>query len=275
MKKTLFISLCLFSALYGCGPKDNTVSYNEETGLTVCHYSNVKDTVYLKLSDLAEDFRIIRFDNSPEAIFTYRSNPTITEHYIGISNDDQPYMLFKSDGKFLCTVGRVGQGPGEYPMTIYDAAIDEQEQKIYLGSFGFSDKILIYDLKGNYLEDRQIDYRLNKPRIELEEDKSLSIVHLPIQRSEESPLVSQYSKEGKLIAQLEEAPYFKVNNYNQDIFAYHNVPDLSFHLTSVDTLYHYIKSEYRIVPKFTLDFGAMEEKPIHIYNQYFGKNLPR
>lgn len=63
MKKTLFISLCLFSALYGCGPKDNTVSYNEETGLTVCHYSNVKDTIYLKLSDLVEDFRIIRFDN--------------------------------------------------------------------------------------------------------------------------------------------------------------------------------------------------------------------
>ena len=51
---------------------------------------------------------------------------------------------------------------------------------------------------------------------------------------------------------------------------YHNVPDLSFHLTSVDTLYHYIKSENRIVPKFTLDFGAMEEKPIHIYNEIPG-----
>ena len=85
MKKTLFISLCLFSALYGCGPKDNTVSYNEETGLTVCHYSNVKDTVDIKLSDLAEDFRIIKFDNSSEAIFNYRSTPTITEHYIEIA----------------------------------------------------------------------------------------------------------------------------------------------------------------------------------------------
>lgn len=240
MKKTLFISLCLFSALYGCGPKDNTVSYNKETGLTVCHYSNIKDTVNIKLSDLVEDFRIVRFDNSPEAIFTYRTLPTITDHYIGIGiTASQPYMLFNSDGKFLCTAGKIGQGPGEYPMSIYDAAIDEQEQRIYLGSFGFLNKIMVYDLKGNFLEDRQIDYELNKPKFELGEGKSLSIIHLPIQRSEESPLVSQYSKEGKLIAQLEEAPYLKVEDYNQEVFAYHNVPDLSFHLTSVDTLYHY------------------------------------
>ena len=109
---------------------------------------------------------------------------------------------------FLCTAGKIGQGPGEYPMSIYDAAIDEQEQRIYLGSFGFLNKIMVYDLKGNFLEDRQIDYELNKPKFELGEDKSLSIIHLPIQRSEESPLVSQYSKEGKLIAQLEEEPYF-------------------------------------------------------------------
>ena len=109
MKKTLFISLCLFSALYGCGPKDNTVSYNEETGLTVCHYSNVKDTVYLKLSDLVEDFRIVRFDNNPEAIFTYRTLPTITDHYIGIGTSaSQPFMLFNSDGKYLCTAGKIG-----------------------------------------------------------------------------------------------------------------------------------------------------------------------
>ena len=152
MKKTLFISLCLFSALYGCGPKDNTVSYNKETGLTVCHYSNVKDTVNIKLSDLVEDFRIVRFDNSPEAIFTSRTLPTITDHYIGIGiTASQPYMLFNSDGKFLCTAGKIGQGPGEYPMSIYDAAIDEQEQRIYLGSFGFLNKIMVYDLKGNFL----------------------------------------------------------------------------------------------------------------------------
>ena len=136
MKKTLFFSLCFFSALYGCGPKDNTVSYNKETGLTVCHYSNVKDTVDIKLSDLVENFRIVRFDNSPEAIFAYRTLPTITDHYIGIGiTASQPYMLFNSDGKFLCTAGKIGQGPGEYPMSIYDAAIDEQEQKIYLGCF--------------------------------------------------------------------------------------------------------------------------------------------
>ena len=36
---------------------------------------------------------------------------------------------------------KFGQGPGEYPMTIYDSAIDEQEQRIYLGSFGFLNKI--------------------------------------------------------------------------------------------------------------------------------------
>ena len=38
--------------------------------LTVCHYQDVSDTIEMKLSELVEDCRIVRFEDNDSAITT-------------------------------------------------------------------------------------------------------------------------------------------------------------------------------------------------------------
>ena len=262
----IFIACCLI-LLCSCNHKDDTISYIHSDDFTICHYQNVKDTAYINLSDLIEEFKIVRFDNIDTAIFNYRSTPTITDHFIGIAQSRNAYLLFNNDGKFLNKVGNIGQGPGEYPMTIYDAIIEENENEIYLASFAFLKKILVYNMNGDFKYEIVTDTRLNKPKIRLGKDKSLSILHLPFENESEKTLAFQYNQVSELQYRYNAPSYLWMTDFNQDLFAYHNVPEFSFHITSCDTLYHYETNTNKLHPKFSIDFGHMDDPPIHIYNE--------
>ena len=56
----------------------------------------------------------------------------------------------------MADIGGVGQGPGEY-LYLFSWLVDEKENRIYLGP-GRADKVLVYDLKGNYLPDEVIRF---------------------------------------------------------------------------------------------------------------------
>lgn len=265
--KDILILLILIS---GCQSRDNTVSIisnNKGDSLLICHYQEIKDTVELHLSDLIDDFKIIRFENSERAIFKSRVLPTITNNYIGIPQVGAPFLLFDKEGKFINNIGRIGQGPGEYPMTIYDAIIDEEENEIHLAPFAFLNKVLVYDLEGSLIREQTVEDKLNKPKIRLKEDERLVIIHLPLEMNQKKILAFQYDQERKLIETKQAPGHLWVKDFSQELFAYHNVPEFSFYITSCDTLFHYLPETNKILPKLTMDFGNMEEIPIHIYNE--------
>ena len=267
IKYILFICILLIS---GCKSKNNTLSIttdNNGDSLLICHYQEIKDTVELHLSHLIEDFKIVRFENSEKAIFKSRTLPTITTNYIGIPQTGDSFLLFDKEGKFINNVGKIGQGPGEYPMTIYDAIIDEKENEIHLVSFAFLNKVLVYDLEGNFIREQITEDKLNKPKIRLEENGQLTIVHLPLEMNNKKVLAFQYTQEGKLIKTTQAPEHLVVKDFSQELFAYHNVPEFSFYITSCDTLFHYLPTSNKIQAKLTMDFGNMEEVPIHIYNE--------
>ncbi len=268
--KDILFTYILLALVSGCQSKDKTLSIitdNNGDSLFICHYQEIKDTVKLHLSALIKDFKIVRFENSERAIFKSRVLPTITNNYIGIPQVGASFLLFDKGGKFINNIGRIGQGPGEYPMTIYDAIIDEEENEIHLASFAFLNKVLVYDLEGNFIREQTVEDKLNKPKIRLKEDKNLAIIHLPIEQNQEKILAFQYDQEGKLIETKQAPGYLWVKDFSQELFAYHNVPEFSFYITSCDTLFHYLPETNKILPKLSMDFGNIEEVPIHIYNE--------
>ena len=270
MKSTKYILLICILLISGCQSKDNSVSIttdNKGDALITCHYQEIKDTIDLYLSDLIEDLKIVRFENSERAIFKSQTLPTITTNYIGIPQTGDSFLLFDKEGKFINNVGKIGQGPGEYPMTIYDAIIDEKEDEIHLASFAFLNKVLVYDLGGNFIREQITEEKLNKPKIRLEENGQLTIVHLPLEMNKKKILAFQYTQEGKLIKTTQAPEHLVVKDFSQEVFAYHNVPEFSFYITSCDTLFHYSPTNHKIQAKLTMDFGNMEEVPIHIYNE--------
>lgn len=278
-KVSILATLYVTSLMAGCttaSKGDGTLTLVENDGniLTVCHFNQVKDTIDINLSELVEDFKVVRFEDSDSAFF--KSNGLcITDHYIGILQTDiRPFLLFGHDGKLKCQVGAVGNGPGEYNQSIYDEAINEKMGEIYLSSFAFYSKILVYNTTdGKFVREIVTKENLSKPKIEVSDNGDITIIHMPFENNKEKFLAIVYDKEGVFKQELKPTPNFLQQNFDQDIFAYHNVPEFSFWLSSCDTLFHYDKNANKIYPKFKMDFGEVSETPLHIYNELPGYYL--
>lgn len=289
---TLFVtSLILFLASCTTSKEgDGSVSVIETecNTITVCHFNEVKDTISLNLSDLVKDFKIVRFENKEEAYFK-PNMPSITDKYIGIRTSRHPFLLFDHSGKLLNEVGSVGVGPGEYIM-LYDEVIKEKLGKIYLSPSGHSSKILEYNIDGSFVRDIVVKANLNKPKIDVADNGDITVIHMPFTSDKEKFLALQYDKDGNLKSELKpphellvqsRTPLGSPIGFNNEVFSFRNTSDLSFMITSFDTLFHYNKKENKVYPKFTIDFGGMTDIPGHIYSEipdyyltlFFGKGV--
>lgn len=280
MKKiSITAVMCCALLMVSCNtpPKgDGTLTFVGTDGdlLTVCHFNRVTDTVEMNLSDLVEDFRIVRFENTDSAFFKCAMMPIVTDNYIGVrQTSGLPFLLFDKDGRLRCKVGSIGNGPGEYSQSIYDEAINEETGEIYLSFFAFFPKIMVYNTDGQFVREIVTKENLSKPKIEVDNDGDITIVHMPFENNKEKFLSIVYDKDGMFKQELKPALSFLQKDFNQDIFAYHNVPEFSFWLTSCDTLFHYNKKMNKVYPKFKMDFGNTSEAPLHIYNELSGYYL--
>lgn len=279
MKRTsIAVTMCAVLLATGCSKSskgDGTLTFVETDGntLTVCHFSQVKDTIDINLSDLVEEFKIVRFENSDSAFFKTRYL-CITDHYIGIRQAESlPFLLFDHKGKMKCQVGAIGNGPGEYSRTIYDEVINEKTGEIYLSVSSSLPKILVYNTDGKFVREVVTKEKLNKPKVEVDDNGDMTIIHMPFTYNKEKFLAAVYDKYGSFKQELKPTPNFLQQDFNQEIFAYHNVPEFSFYLTSCDTLFHYNKNANKLYPKFKMDFGEVSEIPMHIYSELPGYYL--
>lgn len=278
--KTCFASLSLLLVgLFGCTntsrqmmkENDGSVQLVETQGntLAICKFQTSQDTLNIPLSELVEDCKIIRFENIEQALFKAWFI-TVTDNYIGVRQSEAAYKLYDSRGKYLCDIGAVGNGPGEYNISIYDEIIDEKGKRIFFSPFT-GDKIMIYGLDGKWIKDIKLPRKINKPKISLNPDGTLSVVHMSF--SEEEPLAFQVDLDGNIQKQLLTGPNRKVRNFDGEIFAYQNSGKLDFFHTSIDTLYRYDAAENQLLPLFTMDFPNPSKKPIHIYTDLPGHTI--
>ena len=200
---------------------DGSVTTIESNGnkLTVCDLSAVKDTIEVPLSEFVEDCRIVRFETSEEAYFkAWFINAT--DKHIGIRQGNQDvFKLFDRDGKFLYNVGSVGSGPGEYDTTLYDECIDEKNGHIFFTPF-VGKRIMMYDINGQWIKDIPLPMQINKAKIWVNEDGSLSVVHMPFEEGE--PLAFRVDTEGNILNQIPATAATKVMNFDGEVFSYRN-----------------------------------------------------
>ena len=104
---------------------------NPDGPLYICDLKAAGDTIDIPLSELVEDCRIVRFETSDEALFKAWWIE-VSDNYICVRQQSNVVKLYDKDGKFLCNIGAMGNGPGEYPVTIYDGSIDERGGHIFL-----------------------------------------------------------------------------------------------------------------------------------------------
>lgn len=98
-----------------------------------------------KLSSLLEHFDIIPLETSDDCLIgeIFNIKKRCGRYYVQHSNQ-MKLDVFDENGKHLQTIGKVGNGPGEYfAICSYDA----DDQNIFLLSPG---KMMVYDINGNF-----------------------------------------------------------------------------------------------------------------------------
>lgn len=284
-KRTLITTVFLTAiALAACTPStnnDGTITVVEQNGtqLTLCDFSKVKDTLDIPLSEWVEDCRLVRFENTDTAFFKFWW-PAITEHYIGIRQEGGVFKLFDHQGKFLHDIGAIGQGPGEYAGSLYSEAIDEKNRCVYLAPFFGSSKILKYNLDGTFASDIELGEILNKPKLGLHPDGSLSVTHLCFKGRNEmmaahiaaDGTVTPYKPtEEQIINPIDKDGNFV--GFNNEIWSYNNVEDFSFMTMPTDTLQRYNPTTNRLEARFALQNPPKGNDIFLIYNELPGKFL--
>lgn len=284
-KHTLATTVCLAAiTLAACTfstKSDGTITVTKHNGteLTLCDFSKVKDTIDIPLSEWVEDCQIVRFENTDTAFFKFWW-PAITNHYIGIrQGGGGVFKLFDHQGKYLHDIGTVGQGPGEYSGSLYSEIIDENNQCIYLAPFFGSDKLLKYNMDGTFASDIAVGEILNKPKLALNPDGSLSLVHLCFQGRNEM-MAAHIAKDGTVTAYKPTPeqitnPLDKDGNFvgfNNEIWSFNNVEGLKFMSMPTDTLYNYNPEKNRLEARFVLS-NPPKKDTFLIFNELPGKFL--
>jgi hypothetical protein len=266
--KILFAALAFF--VCACSPKgDGSVTMVDVRGSTMAVFSlnELKsDTTILPLSSFVESCSLVQLETNDDAFFRPWFT-TVTDKYIGIRQQgSRPYMLFERSGKFVGSIGSIGQGPGEYSGSLYDDFIDEKNELIYLAPF-FSDKILVYRTSGEYVKTISTVQRMMKPKIFLS-DGILTVLHMPL--PDDKAMVVQYNvSTGEVLNQLTPPSHLIVQNADGEIFNTRNTLAIfDFVHTGSDTLYHFDVKNNAILPVFMMTFNS-SEKP---YKQYFQLN---
>ncbi|MFV0396700.1 MAG: 6-bladed beta-propeller [Bacteroidales bacterium] len=260
IRRNNIVLLILIGLTAACHSKKESVSVLSvnNSPLIVCDEAKVTETREVKLSELVDDVEIIYLDNRDEAFFKFQSM-AISDHYMCIwQRDGGAAKLFDRTGKYLCDVGSVGQGPGEY-RAVYDVLIDEKAGCVYVASF-IGEFIYKYDLNGTFIKKIDFEETVNKPRMYLESDGSLSLVHLCFKdRGSQFSAANifgpgdsiKYVYVEELTTNFKDKEGKKVGA-DQEIWSYRNENDFPFMLTSTDTLYHYSSVRNEINAHFTV-----------------------
>lgn len=192
---------------------------NPDGPLYICDLKAAGDTIDIPLSELVEDCRIVRFETSDEALFKAWWIE-VSDNYICVRQQSNVVKLYDKDGKFLCNIGAMGNGPGEYPVTIYDGSIDERGGHIFLSLF-YGKKIMMYGLDGKWIKDINLPGQINKPKIEVNADGTLSVVHMPFE--EGTPIAFRMDTNGNILSQIPALDYMLAGNFDNEIFSYRNI----------------------------------------------------
>ena len=248
-----------------------------------CRVADVKVTITLPLSDIVDSLEIIKLDNREEALMGNYAL-LMGEHYIGARYIGKPYKLFTRQGKFVCDVGAVGQGPGEYT-NLYDSQIDEKHNRIYLLPWP-DRKILVYDLKGNYLHDIPLAFLMNKGAIRVDTERQRVCVTQMAFEDAPDPAVWIQNFGGNVLQRNDAASLKIWPDYSSEFLISSRERDyisFSFHrcapLDATDTLYHYYPDDNVLRPILAVvsqemgQYGAaINEYPCFYTITLFGKN---
>ncbi len=146
MRNVFVFVFCLFT-ITGC--KNNRECEDDTLIDEVFEITPKSDKEKVRYSDLFDSVRYVRLETTDEILIKDITRLKCVNGKIYIlDNKTQTLFCFHMDGKLNWKIRQVGQGPQEYTR-LTDFDMDEKKGRLYL--FSYNDKILVYDLSGNFI----------------------------------------------------------------------------------------------------------------------------
>ena len=143
--KVFIAYICLLIGFMACQSKKT----NEILTIPV----DIQDIQQLPLSIITQDSKSIHLELTDQSLLSDNINCVLySENYLVISDQKNKLpILFDGNGKFLRTIGSVGQGPGEI-QSIKKIAADFDKELLYILTTG---KIVCYNFQGEFIRERK------------------------------------------------------------------------------------------------------------------------
>lgn len=268
--------IVLFSILFhSCVSSPNKVDVIliDNNQVLVLNEANITEKRILAISELTDGYELIPFEDLDESFFKMQWMH-FSEHYVCVRQDNGPVKLFDNKGHFIHNVGSKGHGPGEY-ISVYDVLVDEKSNSIYLASIS-DDRILKYNMQGEYIGKIQLEARVNKGRIFQQSDSVLSLIHICFSESSD-----KFTAANIILSNPEKISYvfneaLSVNSinekkeyvgFNYENYSYRNTSQFAFCITNSDTLYHYDNQNNEIRAVFAVKPEHLSENPFVLVNE--------
>jgi hypothetical protein len=123
--------------------------------LPVINITTLTDqTASVSLSDLADDVEYIALETNDSVLINKNADVFLFDDLLFVTSTQQGFMVFdRNTGKYIRTIARAGQGPGEYNARgggNVSYSFDEVTKTIYFKA-PQAGEMLRYDLAGNFL----------------------------------------------------------------------------------------------------------------------------
>ena len=256
-------------------------SGNGDGNLISVNFNRVDKAPATNISELVGEPEFIALDSRVEAFatgYTY----AFSDHYIciGASMRGPAKLYDRATGKFLCDVGTIGRGPGEYLNTYGAPRIDEEDGTIWL--LPWQTKTLLgFDITtGKFKKEVPLKYGVPKGQFQVDSKAgTVTVAALPFR--DLVPMIAwQQDMQGNLIWEIPSGHLSITPDFSNEIESNGNVEG-AFDLSLItwgggrDSLY--VINEGSLSPVYTIDFNTKEvesedynlnvneDAPIHSY----------
>jgi hypothetical protein len=156
-RRVFYFSLLILQVLIvsGCNNKNNTIlnSHSPQFLIDLCNVnSNMKS---VPLSTIGKSVQYIPLETTPYSLLKTLTRIELCDSIIFVCDNDK-LLKFDRAGRFIKQIGKMGRGPGEYPL-IYDFSIDRTNQLIFIAASRIKET-LIFDFDGNFKKSFKVPY---------------------------------------------------------------------------------------------------------------------
>ena len=229
--------------------------------MVVCNMDLVTDTIDFPMSLLLSDLEVVKLNDSEEALIGDGYTFISPKHIVSLAYQSG-VKLFNRDGSFITSVSKRGNGPDEYRNGLYDAQIDEANNRLYFINFN-ANKLMNFDLRGNALQHIPLAKPVNKGRFHIDaEKKQIYMAALCFVKDEPAFYVQDF--EGNIIQEVPSNHLAsQVMDFSNEVYFQQNTSALDYDLfwwgqDRLDSLYHYDETANRMAPKFTTNLNSKD-----------------